>query len=151
MPMSSPKQSKPAGPLDMARLVAEVAARHGFLIRQDDPAMAIVTMNQLALEQSMEFLEKRMRCVVRDIEERLQRKETDVLDRIEEASRSAAAAVKEDIQRDLERGNLHARELIIRLQKVYARPSARFWTSCGMVLAVLLFLAGIVIGHVVWH
>ena len=37
--------------LDLQRITAEVAARHGMLVRQDDPAMLLVTMNEVVLQQ----------------------------------------------------------------------------------------------------
>ncbi len=33
--------------LDFKRIIAEVAARHGMLVSQDDPAMLLVTMNEV--------------------------------------------------------------------------------------------------------
>jgi hypothetical protein len=37
---------------DIDRLIAEVAARHGILLKRDDAAFALVTLNQLVLEQT---------------------------------------------------------------------------------------------------
>jgi hypothetical protein len=37
--------------LDLKRITAEVAARHGMLLRPDDPAMLLVTMNEVVLQQ----------------------------------------------------------------------------------------------------
>jgi hypothetical protein len=39
------------GSVDAKKLTAQVAARHGLLIREDDPAMALVTMSEMVLEQ----------------------------------------------------------------------------------------------------
>ena len=137
--------------LDRSRLMSEVATRHGFLIREDDPAMALVTMNQLVLEQEWEFLENRIHLLSNDIIKSLNYAEEQALSRIEESSRKAAATVKEEISRDLERGNLHARELIVRLQSVYGRSSIRLWTVFGIVAAFLLLAAGVAIGRFLWH
>lgn len=38
---------------DVKTLIGEVAARHGITLRSDDPAFALVTVNQLVLEQTM--------------------------------------------------------------------------------------------------
>ena len=35
--------------VDTKKLSGEVAARHGLLIREDDPAMALVTMSEIVL------------------------------------------------------------------------------------------------------
>ena len=41
--------------LDLKRITAEVAARHGMLLRPDDPAMLLVTMNEVVLQQVQIF------------------------------------------------------------------------------------------------
>ena len=40
-------------PPDVMALIGEVAARHGITLRPDDPVFALVTVNQLVLEQTM--------------------------------------------------------------------------------------------------
>jgi len=45
--------------LDLKRITAEVAARHGMLVRQDDPAMLLVTMNEVVLQQVFGRIEAR--------------------------------------------------------------------------------------------
>jgi hypothetical protein len=41
---------------DIDRLIAEVAARHGILLKKDDAAFALVTLNQLVLEAALSRL-----------------------------------------------------------------------------------------------
>ena len=38
---------------DIKTLIGEVAARHGVTLRPDDPAVVLVTMNQLVLDQAI--------------------------------------------------------------------------------------------------
>ena len=38
---------------DIQRLIAEVSARHRIRVEPDDPALALVTLNQLVLEESV--------------------------------------------------------------------------------------------------
>jgi hypothetical protein len=49
---------KPSAP-DIGRLIAAVAARHHVLLKPDDAAFALVTLNQLVLEDSMKELTAR--------------------------------------------------------------------------------------------
>jgi hypothetical protein len=51
-----------------ARLIGEVAARYGIRLDADDPAFALVALNQLALEDSVEQLAARMKEVAADLE-----------------------------------------------------------------------------------
>ena len=45
---------------DVQRLIDEVAARHRLLLKPDDAAFAIVTMNRLVLEESLEAIRSRV-------------------------------------------------------------------------------------------
>ena len=54
--------------LDLQRITAEVAARHGMLVRQDDPAMLLVTMNEVVLQQVLGSIETRVEEIVAGIE-----------------------------------------------------------------------------------
>src|SRR5436305_14990208 len=55
-------------PPDIDRLIAEVAARHGILLKRDDAAFALVTLNQLVLEQAMAEIGQTLRHEVAEIE-----------------------------------------------------------------------------------
>ena len=52
--------------VDAKKLTAHVAARHGLLIREDDPAMALVTMSEMVLEQVLEKAEVGLRGILSD-------------------------------------------------------------------------------------
>ena len=46
---------------NVQRLIAEVAAQHGLFLKPDDAAFALVTMNRLVLEESLEAIRSRRR------------------------------------------------------------------------------------------
>src|SRR5579863_5096598 len=54
--------------LDFKRITAQVAARHGMLVSQDDPAMLLVTMNEVVLQQVFGNIEARTEEIVAGIE-----------------------------------------------------------------------------------
>src|SRR2546422_6365724 len=54
--------------LDFKRITAEVAARHGMLVGQDDPAMLLVTMNEVVLQQVFGNIEARTEEIVVGLE-----------------------------------------------------------------------------------
>ena len=54
--------------LDLKRITAEVAARHGMLLCQDDPAMLLVTMNEVVLQQVIGSIEARAEEIVAGME-----------------------------------------------------------------------------------
>src|ERR1022692_4829840 len=45
---------------NVQRLIAEVAAQHGLFLKPDDAAFALVTMNRLVLEESLEAIRGRV-------------------------------------------------------------------------------------------
>jgi hypothetical protein len=46
-------------PVQVDRLIAEVAARHGILLKRDDPAFALATIAQALLEATAARIERR--------------------------------------------------------------------------------------------
>ena len=132
--------------LDLKRITAEVAARHGMLVRPDDPAMLLVTMNEVVLEQVVENIEGRVEQIVAGIEAGFHSAQHEALGNVEKAARKAGMAVREEIQKDVEAGRLHARELIVELNSAYSRSAVRLWVAVGMVVAGGLLLLGLGLG-----
>ncbi len=54
--------------LNLKLITAEVAARHGMLVMPDDPAMLLVTMNEMVLQQVIGSIEARTEEMVAGIE-----------------------------------------------------------------------------------
>ena len=54
--------------LDVKRITAEVAARHGVLLKEDDPALVLVTISEAVLEECFERLEKRARGLIAELD-----------------------------------------------------------------------------------
>jgi energy-converting hydrogenase Eha subunit A len=132
--------------LDLKRITAEVAARHGMLVSQDDPTMLLVTMNEVVLQQVFGSIEARTEEIVAGIEAGLRSAQHDALGNIEKEARKAGIAVREEIQKDIDAGRLHARELIVELNRAYARSAVRRWVAVGVIAASGLFLLGVGLG-----
>ena len=69
--------------LDLKRITAEVAARHGMLVRQDDPAMLLVTMNEVVLQQVLGNIEARTKEIIAGFEDGFRSARHDALANIE--------------------------------------------------------------------
>jgi len=137
---------KAEGVLDLKRITAEVAARHGMLVRQDDPAMLLVTMNEVVLQQVVGSIEARMAEIVADIEAGLRSVQYEASQNIEREARKAGIAVREEIQKDIDAGRLHARELIVELNRTYSRSAVRRWVAVGVIAASGLLVLGVTLG-----
>ena len=132
--------------LDLKRITAEVAARHGMLLRPDDPAMLLVTMNEVVLQQVIGSIEVRTEEMVARIEAVLRSAQHDALGSVEKEARKAGIAVREEIQKDIDAGRLHARELIVELNQAYTRSAIRRWVAIGVVAASGLLALGVGLG-----
>src|SRR6266566_3782131 len=134
--------------LDFKRIIAEVAARHGMLVSQDDPAMLLVTMNEVVLQQVFANIEARTEEIVAGLEAGLRSAQREALGSIEKEARKAGIAVREEIQKDIDAGRLHARELIVELNRAYSRSAVRRWVAVGVIAASNLLVLGAVFGGV---
>jgi hypothetical protein len=132
--------------LDLRRITAEVAVRHGMLVRQDDPAMLLVSMNELVLQQVVGNIEGRVEQMVAGIETGFPSAQHEALGNVEKAARKAGMSVREEIQKDVAVGRLHARELIVELNSAYSRSAVRRWIAVGMVAVAGLLLLGVGLG-----
>ena len=133
--------------LDLKRITAEVAARHGVLLKKDDPALVLVTISETVLEESFERLEKRARGLVAEFdacfEDIQQRASAHLTDEV----RSAAAAVREEIHRDIQAAKLEASETVYRVRAAHTRNVVGRWVAVGIVCAVALLVFGVMIGR----
>jgi hypothetical protein len=132
--------------LDLKRITAEVAARHGMLVMPDDPAMLLVTMNELVLQQVMGSIEARTEEIVAGIEAGLRSAQHEALGIVEKEARNAGIAVREEIQKDIDSGRLYARELIVELNRAYSRSAVRRWVAVGVIAASGLLVLGVGLG-----
>ncbi len=143
------KRGSPMTPvvaLDLKRITAEVAARHGMLLRPDDPAMLLVTMNEVVLQQVIGSIEARAEEMVAGIEAGVRSAQREAFGSVAREARKAGIAVREEIQKDIDAGRLHARELIVELNRAYTRSAVRRWVAMGVVLASGLFAVGVGLG-----
>jgi hypothetical protein len=132
--------------LDFKRVTAEVAARHGMLVRQDDPAMLLVTMNEVVLQQVIGNIEARTEEIVAGIIADLRSAQHEAMGNIEKEARKAGIAVREEIRKDIDAGRLQARELILELNRAYTRSAVRRWVATGVVAASGLLVLGVGLG-----
>lgn len=124
-----------------ARLIGEVASRYGIRLDPDDPAFALVALNQLALEDAVEQLTARIKAIAAELERSA-----------ESVGLRAGIAVAEQVK------NL---PLLSQKGAVLAKPdavadqdgSAAFgweahlkWIALGLVAGLALFGIGLLVG-----
>lgn len=137
------------GTVDVKRLIGEVASRHRILLREDDPAFAIVTLNQLVLDAIAKDLIQQVRRLVGEFNDAAGRVQVRAGAAIADEVRAAIEAARLALQRDLESGAVKARELVMEVHKAHTRRAAIRWITVGLLAAVALVACGVFLGKVV--
>ena len=137
------------GTIDVKRLIGEVASRHRILLREDDPAFAIVTLNQLVLEAIANDLIQRVKGLVGEFNNAAERVQTRAGAAIADEVRCAIESARSTLQRDLESGAVKARELVMEVHQAHTRRAAVRWITVGLLTAVALLACGVYLGKVV--
>ena len=134
------------GSVDVKKLTAEVAARHGLLIRDDDPAMALVTMSEMVLDQFLEKAQVGLRTILSEAEKGQKRSQQETSVWVQEEIGRAAGALRAQLLRDIDFGRLQAKELVVQLAQLYSRSAVRRWVALGIVSGLVLLLIGVGLG-----
>lgn len=137
----------PELPIDIADLIGEVAKRHGIALGKDDPAFAIVTLNRLVLQSFLDEVVHRIGIAVADFEEAATRVQTAAGRKIGTDVRDAAAAVREEFQKDMCDAGFQARELVASVDAAHSRPTMLRYVAMGLGSGVILFSVGVLVGR----
>jgi len=134
--------------LNVKRITAEVAARHGVLLKEDDPALVLVTISEVVLETCFENLERRSRQLVAEFDAAFKDMHQRASSRLKNEVQAAAAAIHDEIHRDIQAAKLEASETVQRVRASHSQSVARRWIAVGIVCAVALLVFGIMIGRI---
>ena len=134
------------GSVDAKKLTAQVAARHGLLIREDDPAMALVTMSEIVLEQVLENAQVGLRGILLEAQKEQKRSQQDTAVWVQEEIGLAGSALRVQLLRDIDAGRLQAKELVVQLAQLYSGSAVRRWVALGIVSGLVLLLIGVGLG-----
>jgi len=98
------------------------------------------------LQQVLGNIEAHTKEIIAGFEDGFRSAQHDALANIEREARKAGIAVREEIQKDIDAGRLHARELIVELNRAYSRSAVRRWVAVGVIAASSLLVLGIGLG-----
>jgi hypothetical protein len=134
------------GGLDVQRLIGAVAERHSILLKPDDAAFALVTMNQLVLEEVVTKMLGKMAEAAAEFEQAAERVQSKAGGLLARQVREAVATIRSQLETDIATAGIQARELILQVGKAHSRPALAKWISLGLVCGLVLFLCGIFVG-----
>src|SRR3954466_11535700 len=117
---------------EIKRLAAEVSVQHGIRIDPDDPMMAVVTLNRLVLEAALSETLQSFRTASAEFNQAAERVQIRVGSAVAQEVRESAAAIREELQKDIDKARLSARELIVEAQRTQSRHFLVCWIAIGV-------------------
>jgi len=128
------------------RLIAEIAARHNVFLKPDDPAIALVTMNRLILDDVMKAVHGQIRVTIAEFQSSMQKAERRAGSMLAQEVRESAAQMQRGLQNDIHTAGLNAREIVHLVNEAHRRPALIRWSAVGLVAGALLFGGGLWLG-----
>ena len=132
--------------IDVQRLIAEVAARHNLFLKPNDPAIALVTMNQLVLDAAIETVNQQVRVTIAEFQASIQKVEKRAGSMLAQTVRESTVQMQQGLQNDIHAAGLKAREIVHLVNEAHRRPALIRWAALGLVGGVLLFGGGVWLG-----
>jgi hypothetical protein len=129
--------------LEINRLIAEVKEKDDVRILPGDPAFAIVTLNQLTLEDLARRLNEGVRAGIAEFTDTVQKTEARAGKMLAQQVRQASVAVRQELQQDVETARLNATEMISRLEKSHRSAELIRWILALVLTAIVAFGLGL--------
>ncbi len=133
-----------AEPLDVRRMIGDLAQKHGVLLEEGDPLFVALEAHALVLQDLAERL-------MGEVEYTTSRFKTAVPDQVDAAMKasleSAAQAVRRGIESDIASASLKARALVDAVHRSQSRRAMWMWIAVGLIAGALLFGGGFMVGR----
>jgi hypothetical protein len=133
-------------PTDLKRLAAEVSVQHGIRVDPDDPMMVVVTLNRLVLEDTLNEALHSIHSEIAEFNQAVERVQVRSGSVIAQEVRGCVAALRQELQKDIEDARLDARELIKEMQQSQSQTPFRQKMAVHVLGGTLLFVVGFSLG-----
>jgi hypothetical protein len=139
------------GSIDIQRLIGEVAARDGIRVEPGDPAFALVTLNQLVLEDAVKQIGEHIRTGIAEFTEAVKKTESRAGKVLAADVKEAAAEVREELKRDIEAARISAREILLEAHRKQSRVALVRCALAAAAAAAAVFASGVWAGAQLLH
>lgn len=134
-------------PFDVRRVIAEVARKQGVLLEEGDPLFVALEAHAVVLQE----VAARLLIEIQEASEHLKTVVPGQVDSAMKASlETAARAVREGIDADIEGASLKARAIVDSVYRAQSRGAMWIWITVGLLAAVVLFGGGMLVGRYWW-
>ncbi len=132
---------------ELKRLAAEVSLQHGIRLDPDDPIMVVVTLNRLVLEHALREALHSIKNTTAEFHEAAERLQIRAGSTVGQEVRACASMLRLELQKDVDRARLNARELIGELNNSQSRSSIIRWLCAGLLAGAFLLAGGFCAGR----
>jgi hypothetical protein len=132
--------------LEVSRLIAEVHERHGIRMEPGDAGFALITLNQLMLEELARRLQEGVCSGIAEFNDVVQKTETRAGKNLAQYVKAAAAEIRQELHRDVEHASVHAAEIVEKVNRAHSRAAIVRWVAVGLIAGLVLLGAGVWIG-----
>src|SRR5581483_7203713 len=87
--------------IDVQELIAEVASRHDLFLRPSDPAIALVTMNQIILERTLEIVHEHVDATIARFDASVQKAEKRAGTMLAQEVKESATQMRQGLQTEI--------------------------------------------------
>ena len=132
---------------NVERMISVVAAEHRFILKPDDAAFALVTMNRLVLEESLEAIRAVVNQDLAQFRETAQWAHSRAESAVEAEVRRLTRAVNEELRIDLSRAILKSGEIVQQVRDTYEKQMSNRKFTIMVLAGLLLILWGAWVGR----
>ena len=133
---------------NIQRLISAVAAEHRLILKPDDAAFAIVTMNRLVLEESLEAIHSQIHQDLALFEAAAKKMQTRAGIMLAAEVRESAAGIRQELARDVQGARLQASRIVQQVEAAYHQHMSAQNLAIAILAAVLLFSGGVWAGRI---
>jgi hypothetical protein len=131
---------------DVKQLVAAVRARNGIRVEPDDPIFALVTINELVLEQVARRVSDEITTRLLAFNAGMDRTERRAGSMLAQDVKAAGAQMRAELQKDIDAAGMKAAYLVYKVAQAHKRPILIRWITVGLSSAVILLVFGFYVG-----
>jgi hypothetical protein len=135
-------------PIEIQKLIGEVAARNHCRIEASDPIFAVSTINRLMLDEVVEGLILRVGAAISAFEASARAVDAHAGKLLAEEIRTSTSAWKAEIARDINIANVRSCEMIDKLNMAHSKPAMILWGGLGLFAGLASFGRRYIVGLV---
>ena len=131
---------------DARALAAKVFERHGITLREDDPAFALVTLNELTLRKAigelLQQVDQHINVALAEFQVTMQRVEGHACKVLAHQVKESANALKGTLRDEIASAQFGAQGMVQEIQKTFRVATLARWCAVAAVVVVVAFACG---------